>query len=74
MLTKVTSPLRCALRVVQPVITHQAKLHDSRILLTELSESQLTDIELEGLCQQLIEKSSIRADRLTTYLTRFVEV
>ena len=50
-----------------------ALVADARILLTELSESQLTDIELEGLCQQLIEKSSIRADRLKTYLTRFVE-
>lgn len=51
-----------------------ALVADARILLTELSESQLTDIELEALCQQLIEKSSIRADRLMAYLTRFVAV
>lgn len=47
---------------------------DARALLTELSESQLTDIELEALSQQLIEKSSIRADRLGVFLTAFVSV
>lgn len=51
-----------------------ALVADARILLTELSESQLTNIELEALCQQLIEKSPIRADRLMAYLTRFVAV
>lgn len=51
-----------------------ALVADARTLLTELSESQLTDIELEALCQQLIEESPIRADRLSAYLTRFVSV
>lgn len=50
-----------------------ALVADARVLLTELCESQLTDIELEGQCQQLIERSSIRADRLIGYLTLFVE-
>jgi replicative superfamily II helicase len=49
-----------------------ALVADARILLTELCESQLTDIELEGQCQQLLERSSIRADRLMDYLTFFV--
>lgn len=51
-----------------------ALVADARILLLELCESQLTDIELEALCQQLIDRSSIRADKLTTYLTQFVAV
>lgn len=50
-----------------------ALVADARVLLTELCESQLTDIELEGQCQQLIERSSIRADRLMGYLTLFIE-
>lgn len=50
-----------------------ALVADARVLLTELCESQLTDIELEGQCQQLIERSSIRADKLIGYLTLFVE-
>ncbi|NMQ30307.1 DEAD/DEAH box helicase [Candidatus Accumulibacter phosphatis] len=50
-----------------------AMVADARTLLTELCESQLTDIELEGQCQQLIERSSIRADRLSGYLAAFVE-
>lgn len=50
-----------------------ALVADARVLLTELCESQLTDIELEGHCQQLIERSSIRADKLKGYLTLFVE-
>lgn len=50
-----------------------ALVADARVLLTNLCESQLTDIELEGHCQQLIERSSIRADKLTGYLTLFVE-
>ena len=50
-----------------------ALVADARMLLLELCESQLTDIELEGHCQQLIERSPIRADRLMGYLTPFVE-
>ncbi len=50
-----------------------ALVADARVLLGELCESQLTDIELEGHCQQLIERSPIRADRLVAYLTPFVE-
>jgi replicative superfamily II helicase len=50
-----------------------ALVADARVLLGELCESQLTDIELESQCQQLLERSSIRADRLTGYLTPFVE-
>jgi hypothetical protein len=50
-----------------------AMVADARALLTDLCESQLTDIELEGQCQQLIERSSIRADRLMEYLALFVE-
>ncbi|MDC7714604.1 DEAD/DEAH box helicase [Vogesella sp. LYT5W] len=50
-----------------------ALVADARVLLTELCESQLTDIELEGQCQQLLEHSSIRADKLMEYLTFFVE-
>jgi replicative superfamily II helicase len=46
---------------------------DARALLTTLCESQLTDIELEAHCQQLIERSPIRADKLTSYLTLFVD-
>lgn len=46
---------------------------NSRVLLRELCESQLTDIELEGHCQHLIEHSQIRADRLANYLVPFVE-
>jgi replicative superfamily II helicase len=50
-----------------------ALVADARVLQTELCESQLTDIELEGQCQQLLEQSSIRADKLVGYLTLFVE-
>lgn len=50
-----------------------ALVADARVLLTDLCECQLTDIELEGHCQQLIERSAIRADRLVSYLTPFVE-
>lgn len=50
-----------------------ALIADARILLSELCESQLTDIELEALCQELIEKSPIRSDRLKAYLTQFVD-
>jgi hypothetical protein len=50
-----------------------ALVADARVLLTDLCECQLTDIELEGHCQQLIERSAIRADRLVGYLTHFVE-
>lgn len=50
-----------------------ALVADARVLLKELCESQLTDIELEGYCQQLIERSPLRADRLTEYLVLFVE-
>ena len=50
-----------------------ALVADARVLLRELCESQLTDIELEGQCQQLIERSPIRADRLIEYLVPFVE-
>ena len=50
-----------------------ALVADARVLLTDLCESQLTDVELEGHCQQLIERSPIRADRLDAYLTLFVE-
>jgi hypothetical protein len=50
-----------------------ALVADARALLTALCESQLSDIELESHCQQLIERSSIRADRLTSYLTHFVD-
>ncbi|MFG6489744.1 DEAD/DEAH box helicase [Roseateles sp. BYS78W] len=50
-----------------------ALVADARALLTALCESQLTDIELEAHCQQLIERSPIRADRLTSYLTHFVD-
>jgi hypothetical protein len=50
-----------------------ALVADARALLTALCESQLTDIELEAHCQQLIERSPIRADKLTSYLTHFVE-
>lgn len=50
-----------------------ALVADARVVLTELCESQLTDIELEGQCQHLIERSSIRADRLMEYLTLFVQ-
>lgn len=46
---------------------------ESRVLLRELCESQLTDIELEGQCQHSIEHSPIRADRLVNYLVPFVE-
>lgn len=46
---------------------------ESRVLLRELCESQLTDIELEGLCQHSIEHSPIRTDRLVNYLVPFVE-
>ncbi|MDP9531466.1 MULTISPECIES: DEAD/DEAH box helicase [Pseudomonas] len=46
---------------------------ESRVLLRELCESQLTDIELEGQCQHSIEHSPIRADRLVNYLMPFVE-
>jgi hypothetical protein len=46
---------------------------NSRVLLRELCESQLTDIELEAHCQHLIEHSLIRADRLANYLVPFVE-
>lgn len=46
---------------------------DARILLTELCESQLTDIELESQCQLLLEQSPIRADRLMEYLTPFID-
>lgn len=46
---------------------------ESRVLLKELCESQLTDIELEGQCQLSIEHSPIRADRLVNYLVSFVE-
>jgi replicative superfamily II helicase len=45
---------------------------ESRVLLKELCESQLTDIELEGQCQLSIEHSPIRADRLVNYLLPFV--
>lgn len=45
---------------------------DSRVLLKDLCESQLTDIELEGQCQHSIEHSPIRADRLVNYLVPFV--
>jgi replicative superfamily II helicase len=51
-----------------------ALVADARVVLTELCESQLTDIEMEGHCQQLIERAPIRADRLTEYLTPFVEI
>ncbi|MBB1607505.1 MULTISPECIES: DEAD/DEAH box helicase [unclassified Pseudomonas] len=50
-----------------------ALVADARVLLKDLCESQLTDIELEGHCQQLIERSPIRADKLTGYLVAFVE-
>lgn len=50
-----------------------ALIADARVLLTELCESQLTDIELEGHCQQLIERSPIRVDKLMAYLKFFVE-
>jgi len=50
-----------------------ALVADARTLLTRLCESQLTDIELEGHCQQLLESSPIRADRLAAYLALFVE-
>ncbi len=46
---------------------------ESRVLLRELCESQLTDIELEGQCQHSIEHSPIRADRLVNYLVPFLE-
>lgn len=47
---------------------------DARVLLTQLCESQLTDLELESHCQQLLERSPVRVDRLPNYLTPFVEV
>lgn len=50
-----------------------ALVADARILLTTLSESQLTDIELESHCQDLLERSPIRVEKLEHYLTLFVE-
>jgi hypothetical protein len=50
-----------------------ALVGDARTLLTDLCESQLTGVELEGHCQQLIERSPIRADELTAYLTLFAD-
>lgn len=50
-----------------------ALVASARTLLTELCESQLTDIELEAQCQQLLDRSPVRADKLTNYLTPFVE-
>lgn len=49
-------------------------ISDARILLTQLCESQLTDLELESHCQQLLDRSPVRADKLLNYLMPFIEV
>lgn len=51
-----------------------ALISDTRSVLTSLCESQLSDRDLEGECARIVERSSIRADRLVdNYLLRFTE-
>ena len=51
-----------------------ALIADARALLAKLSESQLTDIELEAECARLLEVSPVHASRLKkNYLVPFVE-
>ncbi len=51
-----------------------AMIADARTLFRKLSESQLTDIEVEAECTRLLEVSSIRADRLLEhYMVPFIQ-
>jgi replicative superfamily II helicase len=51
-----------------------AMIADARALLAKLSESQLTDVELEAECVRLLDVSPVHADHLVAnYLVPFIE-